>query len=803
MSVNSPIPHEKPPVTIEEDPRKDKSYRRYASNVERALSMFDTALQEWADYIAFLGRLLKALQSSPSNHAEIPHKATVAKRLAQCLDPVLPSGVHQKTLEVYAYVFAVLDSKNLAEDLSLYLPGLSPTLSFASLSVKPALLSLFETFIIPLNPAILRSALKAIILSLLPGLEEDSSDEFERTLALLNKFRNAIGKDLRANGTPTSVTGTQYFWQSLFLASITSPSRRQGALAYMTREFPRLGESPVSHNSSNDIIGKETLPAPKHVSSESAAVTAPEPGLMIRCFAAGLQDEQLLIQRGFLDLLVSHVPLHSAILHQTVVPGDLELLVAAASSVVARREMSLNRRLWTWFLGPEPSAGPENPLNPLDSPNINKKGFARLSQTDYFEAYGVANLESAILTMFNRTEVIPSVISRPFRICLSLMDRWEVGSLVIPRILIPAMESVYRYQSIAPSKEAFSEVLRSATVFFDGIEPSLIWAELVKDFVQSLHNRSLDRVNLTLFIITTFNVKEEEMLTLHIPLATITILIRLCEIVGKGTKSTLMSTEDKALIHAAFKVATKLLDLIPQRVLKIECSETSLPETDNSDIVGKIQNYYHEVQAGTEDITFPMAMDGMGTVLLQNASQFVVHALRLGSGFLDQGLIFLDKLVQKSPGLAVNDYESLMSSVLWALLECRLDETGLIPFPTVSALVLTSEVIQKSCHGRCDLWHSDHRTRQLLPGLLKQLWAYTYPGQPKHAVEAVRCIWRLHSISPDSQLVEGSITTLMLEGENGDVAQKVHINGELPSDCRISGLEMPLGDHIFMSKEFC
>jgi Dopey, N-terminal len=39
--------------------KKDKNYRRYASGVERALSSFDTALQEWADYISFLGRLLK------------------------------------------------------------------------------------------------------------------------------------------------------------------------------------------------------------------------------------------------------------------------------------------------------------------------------------------------------------------------------------------------------------------------------------------------------------------------------------------------------------------------------------------------------------------------------------------------------------------------------------------------------------------------------------------------------------------------------------------------------------------------
>lgn len=39
----------------------------------------------------------------------MPYKALVAKRLAQCLDPTLPSGVHQKALEVYAYVFSTLD----------------------------------------------------------------------------------------------------------------------------------------------------------------------------------------------------------------------------------------------------------------------------------------------------------------------------------------------------------------------------------------------------------------------------------------------------------------------------------------------------------------------------------------------------------------------------------------------------------------------------------------------------------------------------------------------------------------------
>jgi len=33
----------------------------------------------------------------------------MATRLAQCLNPTLPSGVHQKALEVYAHIFAIID----------------------------------------------------------------------------------------------------------------------------------------------------------------------------------------------------------------------------------------------------------------------------------------------------------------------------------------------------------------------------------------------------------------------------------------------------------------------------------------------------------------------------------------------------------------------------------------------------------------------------------------------------------------------------------------------------------------------
>ena len=50
---------------------------------------------------------------------EIPRKVVVAKRLSQCLNPALPTGVHQRALDVYAHILGVI-----GVSLSLILKGI-------------------------------------------------------------------------------------------------------------------------------------------------------------------------------------------------------------------------------------------------------------------------------------------------------------------------------------------------------------------------------------------------------------------------------------------------------------------------------------------------------------------------------------------------------------------------------------------------------------------------------------------------------------------------------------------------------
>jgi hypothetical protein len=99
----------------------DAKYKKFAAQVDKSLQSFEN-VNEWADFISFLSRLLKVgemlsarsggiltaqtLQTPSPSYTEIPRKLLVAKRLAQCLNPALPSGVHQRALDVYAHIFA-------------------------------------------------------------------------------------------------------------------------------------------------------------------------------------------------------------------------------------------------------------------------------------------------------------------------------------------------------------------------------------------------------------------------------------------------------------------------------------------------------------------------------------------------------------------------------------------------------------------------------------------------------------------------------------------------------------------------
>lgn len=67
-------------------PVKDKAYRRYAAGVDKALLLFETALEEWADYISFLNRLLKVRYNQNTTLIVLQHDVLTSSDRACKLD---------------------------------------------------------------------------------------------------------------------------------------------------------------------------------------------------------------------------------------------------------------------------------------------------------------------------------------------------------------------------------------------------------------------------------------------------------------------------------------------------------------------------------------------------------------------------------------------------------------------------------------------------------------------------------------------------------------------------------------------
>ncbi|KIX93391.1 uncharacterized protein Z520_10810 [Fonsecaea multimorphosa CBS 102226] len=714
-----------------------KAIRRYHAGVERALGLWD-ATNEWADYIAFLSRLAKALQASPPD-AEVPFKSTLAKYLALCLKPSLPSGVHQKALEVYNLIFSLLGKDGLSRDLPIWFPGVSHTLTFATLTTRPLFLSLYDDHLLRLSSHALRPALRSIILSLLPGIEEENSEDFDRTLNTVNRLRQIFADD----------NNEEFFWQSLFLASITSTSKRPGALVYLIRQLPKLG--PVTGQPSGEVTRKGE--SGEALSEAVKAVTTPEPGLLVRCFATGLQDEQPLVQRGFLDLLVSHLPLNAPILQSLVVPSDLDILVMSAMSVVLRRDMSLNRRLWTWFIGKEDKRDGSTDMVTgshveAPTPTAPKTQEKVNTRHDYFAAYGLKSVIRSLEKMLHRASLSPVDRARPFRIMLSLMDRWIIGKLPVEELFVPAMQDLQKYQTAAPSQSSFDEVFRSANVFFDAIEPQLITNQLFGLLVRG-------DLNLIEFIFSNFNLQEEEMTTIHLPMLCLAISEMLLEKMQSGQHE--ISDRDDSYQERLARLMEALLSLLPPHPGGVPSE--AFGQISEERWLMKLKTLYEEssyVKKAIFDLIPPTAA---AQILLRNIALIILDCLNHPSSKILLGPLTnsLVKAIARS-----SNFQPLrdlgLEDRLYDLLKLSTPDIN-VKYETVRTTARIVDSLHVFDSSRSTL--TEPYLLRLIPELIAQLWEVLLPSTPQFHVEAVEQIWNLRTISQHLLLVDSKIADLM------------------------------------------
>ncbi|KAH8872916.1 Protein dopey-1 [Schistosoma japonicum] len=303
---------------------KDAKYKSFVAQVDKSLKSFEYST-EWADLISALGRLIKVIHSN-TKCGYIPRSFVIGKRLAQCLHPALPAGVHCKALECYDVIFHTIGPGRVAHDLSVYGAGLFALLEPSAMTVKSPLFDIYETHLLPLRK-LLHPLFLALLKGLLPGLEP-GAEFYERGNQMLEMFTVSVG--------------SEFFYTCLWKLLIRSPSIRQYGISFILNHLNK--RKPL------DVQGY---------------IYGLDKNILVESLCCLFGDSVLLVQRDALDFVLLALPMHfhstatststcnpfQFITGQSLTRKDFTLLCTASLSILLRRDASLNRRLFTWLKG--------------------------------------------------------------------------------------------------------------------------------------------------------------------------------------------------------------------------------------------------------------------------------------------------------------------------------------------------------------------------------------------------------------------------------------------------------------------
>ncbi|XP_062861985.1 protein dopey-2 isoform X1 [Trichomycterus rosablanca] len=173
-------------------------------------------------------------------------------------------------------------------------------------------------------------------------------------------------------------------------------------------------------------------------------------------------------------------------------------VVAAASLTLLRRDMSLNRRLYAWLLGLD--------IKGMVPPDTSLHTTIEEHSEYYFNTHSRDLLVQALMNILQQKDIQkdPENIMnylRPFRLMISLLDKSEIGPLIISDVLLEVIRAFYSYckellgeESLNSSlsgnqltskikdNKKFSEIIKTVNMLVGAMSSEYLWDYMTQCF---------------------------------------------------------------------------------------------------------------------------------------------------------------------------------------------------------------------------------------------------------------------------------------------------------------------------------
>ncbi len=427
---------------------------------DKILSQF-IAAKEWGDLISILKELItyikKEIEKKEINLSLLIDKVTISKRLAQCLNPQLPAGVHETALEIYEIILKDILKKNnncLGENLGYYASGLFPFFQNASINNKKLYIDkIIRGIFCKLENEELELCITGLLVSILPGLDDQNEDINKNLKDVFNNIRNII---------PNRI-----FFGVLWSIILKNPILRPSGMKYICEIIPNFDNYIQLNNDEKNKIVNDYFPMLNT--------------MILNALCSVIEDEDVITIRLGMDFLISRFPLNE----DNTLFNDNEKtdLLISVLKLYIKNEYSTTRRLSNWLLG-----GMIADEIDIKSPQI--KYVLKLLINALKGIFDINKEDISFIQLKNNFKIIEQLISQQVILCDDIVENISFN-------IISSVVNYWRIKLNEKEDIKDNEIITKVGNFFnkDSSFIQWLWISLAKNLQEFNFEEDQDVIN--------------------------------------------------------------------------------------------------------------------------------------------------------------------------------------------------------------------------------------------------------------------------------------------------------------------
>ena len=253
------------------DKDKEKEKEKFEKKLSSILSS-STSAKAWSDLLPITREIYQLLDKTKENinFSKLSNKLLLAKRLAQCLNPECPGGVHEVVLDIYYIILhniAFFNETCLMDNLGIYACGLFPFYPNASLNNKIKFMNsiIYGCFLCFRTDEIIL-CLPGLLTSLIQGLDDNNDTTREKIYTIFSDLSKKVTDNVFYGNYWTLIlrnkllrpSGMKYLYEKVTKYSVYEKMSEEEKEQVIFNEFPNINTVVV--NALCQVIEEKDIP---------------------------------------------------------------------------------------------------------------------------------------------------------------------------------------------------------------------------------------------------------------------------------------------------------------------------------------------------------------------------------------------------------------------------------------------------------------------------------------------------------------------------------------------------------------